>query len=117
MEFTDIINILLALVSIGFGVIGWLAPRYTMEVLDMTDGGSTMGMSEIRAASGAVFVAVGIGALILGTPEAYAMIGFVWAGGALGRVTSLVLDQRTRLKWIFFATELVVAVIALAVNL
>jgi hypothetical protein len=29
----------------------------------------------------------------------------------------LVLDKRTRLKWIFFATELVVAVIALAVNL
>ena len=113
----DFINIILALLSIGFGAIGWLAPAYTMRTLDMTDTGSTMGMSEIRAASGALFVMAGIGALILATPAAYAMIGFIWGGGAVGRATSLLLDGQTRLKWIFFACEVAVAVVALAINL
>ena len=117
MDWITYINWLLALLSIGFGAIGWLAPRYTMDTLDMTDKGSTMGLSEIRAASGALFVFAGIGALILGTPAAYAMIGFIWGGGAVGRATSLMLDGTTRLKWIFFASEVAVAVVALAINL
>ncbi|KIN61181.1 Coproporphyrinogen III oxidase [Sulfitobacter noctilucae] len=117
MALPDILNIILALLTIGFGLIGWLAPRYTMEKLDTKDTGSTMGISEVRAASGALFVLAGVGALILWTPAAFAMIGFIWGGGALGRVTSLVLDGQTRLKWIFFASEIVVAVIALSINL
>lgn len=59
----------------------------------------------------------GLGAMWLGTPAAYAMIGFIWAGGGLGRLTSLVLDGQTRLKWIFFASEVAVAAVALFTNL
>ncbi len=117
MPLADIINIALALISIGFGAFGWLAPRYTMRKVDLQDGGSTMGLSEIRAASGALFVMAGVGALILATPAAYAMIGFIWGGGALGRATSLVLDGRTRTKWVFFVSEVVVACVALGINL
>lgn len=117
MDWITYINWALALLTIGFGALGWLAPRYTMDTVDLKDTGSTMGKSEVRAASGALFVMAGVGALILATPAAYAMIGFIWAGGALGRVTSLVLDGHTRLKWIFFASEVAVAAIALALNL
>ncbi len=117
MDWITLINWALALLTIGFGAIGWLAPGYTMEKVDLRDGGSTMGTSEVRAASGALFVLAGIGALILGTPAAYAMIGFIWAGGAVGRATSLVIDGTTRLKWIFFGSEVVVAVVALWINL
>ncbi|KIN64963.1 Coproporphyrinogen III oxidase [Sulfitobacter noctilucicola] len=117
MVLTDIINVLLALLSIGFGAIGWLAPAYTMRMLDMTDTGSTMGLSEVRAASGALFVLAGIGALVLWTPAAFAMIGFIWGGGALGRLTSLIVDGSTRLKWIFFASEFAVFAVALMINL
>ncbi|MCB5197920.1 DUF4345 domain-containing protein [Loktanella sp. TSTF-M6] len=114
----DIINILLALLSIGFGVIGWLAPRYTMDVLDTaTKNDSTMGLSEVRAASGALFVGLGVGALLTGLPGAYAAIGFAWGGGAVGRLTSIVLDGPSRLKWIFFAVEAVVGVTAIVINL
>ena len=49
---TDVLNILIALTSIGLGAIGWLAPRYTMELLDMAPTRTTMGLSEVRAASG-----------------------------------------------------------------
>lgn len=117
MDIVTLINWGLALLSIGFGVLGWLMPDYTMRTLDMSDKGSTMGKSEVRAASGALFVVAGIGALILSTPSAFAMIGFIWAGGALGRLTSLIIDGTTRLKWIFFASELAVAAIALLINL
>ena len=74
----DILNITLALVSIALGAVGWLAPRYTMGALDLETAGSTMGLSEMRAASGALFIGLGLGALVIGTPSAFAMIGFAW---------------------------------------
>ena|SRR6056297_1863344 len=114
----DIINIFFALASIGLGGIGWLAPRYTMGVLDLATDGSTMGVSEIRAASGALFIGMGLGAIILGTPTAYAMVGFAWGGAAIGRVTSLALDDApTRRTWGFAVAEIVVAAVLLIINL
>jgi len=112
-----IFNLIFVALSVGLGAIGWLAPRYTMSLLGLTDGSVRgMGTSEIRAASGALFVLVGIGALIMNTPAGYAMIGFVWLGGAMGRVTSGMLEGWTQRKFGFFVTELVVGVGALAVN-
>lgn len=113
----DLLNTLLALTSIGLGLIGWLAPRYTMEVVDLTPGPSPMGPSEVRAVSGALFVGLGLGALVLGTPLAYAMIGFAWGGAAIGRLTSLIVDGQTSKKWGFFACEAIVAILALGLNL
>jgi len=114
----DLINILLACISIGLGAIGWLAPRYTMQILDMAPVGSTMGLSEIRAASGALFIGLGVGALLLGTPIGFAMVGFAWAGAAIGRLTSILADgyQNTR-KITFFVVEASVAGVLLAINL
>ncbi|WP_185962101.1 DUF4345 family protein [Palleronia caenipelagi] len=114
---TDLLNILFALLSIGFGAVGWLAPRYTMEVLDTRDEGSTMGLSEVRAASGALFVGLGLGAILIGSPVAYAMIGCAWLGGAVGRATSLILDGVLRQKVVFFVVELIVGVLAIWINL
>ena len=115
---TDLINILLALTSIGLGGFGWLAPRYTMAVLDLETAGSTMGVSEIRASSGALFIGLGLGALVLGSPTAYAMMGFAWAGAAIGRLTSIAFDAApTRRTWGFAATEIAVAALLLVINL
>jgi len=112
-----LINPALAIFSIALGLIGWLAPRYTMQVVDLLPGPGTMGPSEIRAASGALFIGLGAGALMLGTPHAYAMLGFAWGGAAIGRLTSLALDGASTRKWGFFATEAAVAVFALGLNL
>lgn len=112
----DILNIIFALLSIGLGAFGWLAPRYTMGALDLKGGTTTMGMSEVRASAGALFVGMGAGALWLGTPEAYVMLGFCWTGAAMGRLTSVILDGATRQKWTYFAVEAVVGAAAIAVN-
>ncbi|NNE86658.1 MAG: DUF4345 family protein [Silicimonas sp.] len=114
----DILNITLALTSIALGCFGWLAPRYTLETLDLETKGSTMGLSEIRASAGALFIGLGLGALYFGTPQAFAMVGFAWGGAAVGRVTSILRDQApTRKTYVFAAIEIAVAVLLLAINL
>ncbi|MEM1431393.1 MAG: DUF4345 family protein [Pseudomonadota bacterium] len=114
----ELLNPALALVSIGLGLIGWFAPRYTMDVLDLQRGQSTMGLSEMRAVSGCLFVGLGGGALLLGSAEAYLMVGCAWGGAAVGRATSLVADDApTRGTRIFFAVEAAVAALLIANNL
>jgi len=114
----DILNIVLALVSVGLGAIGWLMPRYTMKMLDLAPTHSTMGLSEIRSASGALFIGLGIGAMILNTPHAFAMVGFAWGGAAIGRLTSIVADSdASRQKVTFFVIEATVAFLLLWINL
>lgn len=113
----DLLNIAIALISIALGCFGWLAPRYTMAALDLAPKDSTMGLSEVRASVGALFVGLGLGALILGAPMAYAMIGFAWVGAAVGRLTSIVLDGQSPKKWVYFAVEAGVGGLALIANL
>ncbi len=113
----DILNIIFALASIGLGCFGWLAPRYTLATLDLDPGTSNMGPSEIRASAGALFVGMGVGALLIGGSAAYAMLGFCWCGAAMGRLTSLVLDGQSRKKWVFFLVEAGVGIPAVLLNL
>jgi hypothetical protein len=113
----DILNITFAVMSIGLGLFGWLAPGYTLATLDLHKGDSSMGPSEIRASAGALFIGLGCGALFLATPTAFAMLGFAWAGAAVGRATSLLLDGQTSKKWLFFGVEAAVALGAIVNNL
>lgn len=110
------LNLILAFVSIFFGLFGWLAPGYTMNAIGL-QATNDMGPSEIRAASGALFVALGVGALIFKTPTAFAMMGMAWGGAAVGRLTSLILDGVTRQKLIFFVVEAGFAAAAIGFNL
>ena len=99
---TDIINFTCALLTIGFGIFGFVAPRYTASVLDLAPTASTMGLSEMRASVGGLFVMAGLAAIWLGDPLAYAMIGFAFAGAALGRVLSLIFDKPPVTKVLIF---------------
>ena len=100
---TDIINIIAALLTIGFGLFGFLAPRYTASTLDLETTKSTMGLSEMRASVGGLFVILGLAAIAINQPLAYAMIGFAFVGAAMGRVLSIVLDHPPLLKALVFS--------------
>lgn len=115
---TDILNMICTLLTIGFGLFGFLAPRYTASALDLAPTASTMGLSEMRASVGGLFVVAGLAALWLTEPIAYAMIGFAFAGAALGRVVSLILDQPPLRKVLLFGgIEAALAAWFLSVNL
>ena len=102
----DAINIILALATIALGAFGLLAPRYTADVLDLDFRGSTMGMSELRASAGGLFVALGLLALLSGAPWAYGMTGVAYLGAGTGRIVSILADKPPQPKaWIFFACE------------
>jgi hypothetical protein len=114
----DILNIIAGVLTIGFGLFGMVAPRYTAGVLDLEPTSSTMGLSEMRASVGGLFVSVGAAAIWLDQPLAYAMIGFVYAGAASGRVLSLIFDAPPVQKVVVFGViEAALAVWFLAANL
>lgn len=99
---TEILNIIGALLTVGFGLFGFLAPRCTAAALDLEPTGTTMGLSEMRASVGGLFVVAGLAAIWLGEPLAYAMIGFAYAGAAMGRVLSLLFDAPPLRKVLVF---------------
>lgn len=114
----ETLNIMAALLTAGFGLFGFVAPRYTAAALDLAPTQSTMGLSEMRASVGGLFVVAGLAAIWLNEPLGYAMIGFAFAGAALGRLISLVMDKPpVRKVLVFGGIEAVLAIFFLAVNL
>jgi hypothetical protein len=115
---SDILNIVAALLTVGFGLFGFLAPRYTAAALDLAPTTSTMGLSEMRASVGGLFVVAGLASIWLNEPLGYAMIGFAFVGAALGRIVSLILDKPPVTKVLIFGgIEAALATWFLAANL
>jgi hypothetical protein len=61
-----------------------------------------MGYSELRASAGGLFVVAAIAAIWLGSPTAYAMLGFAYLGAAIGRTASLILDNPPLVRVLVF---------------
>ncbi|MGB0439810.1 MAG: DUF4345 family protein, partial [Paracoccaceae bacterium] len=100
------------------GLFGLIAPRYTAAALDLEPAGTTMGLSEMRASAGGLFVALGAFCMLSGADWAFAALGIAYAGSAVGRVTSIVLDQPPMPKaFVWFLFELLPAVWLISVNL
>lgn len=114
----SIVNYPLTIATLVFGLIGWLAPGYTMNVLELaTLEGSTLGMSEIRAASGALFVFAAGFALWQRQAIVFTVIGVMYAGAAVGRLTSIILDGSGHyISWSFLAVEVSFAVLLIGLN-
>lgn len=113
----DFLNIIAAVLTIAFGLFGFVAPRYTASALDLAPTNSTMGLSEMRASVGGLFVVAGLAAIWINQPLAYAMIGFAFVGAALGRCLSLLFDKPPVKKVLIFGgIEAILAVWFLAAN-
>lgn len=80
-----------AAINVGLGLNGLLRPAATAEFTSMSPVGK-IGVSEIRATYGGLFLALGAFALASGSPVAFRTLGWGWAGAALGRVFSIAVD-------------------------
>ncbi|MBT8411671.1 MAG: DUF4345 family protein [Octadecabacter sp.] len=98
----ELINPAIALLTILFGGFAFLAPRYTADALDLETTTSTMGLSELRAGSGGLFVVMGLWCLLTGDPQAYFALGVAYAGAGLGRAVSIALDKPPLKKALVF---------------
>jgi hypothetical protein len=66
--------------------------------------------TEVSAASGCLFVGLGASALILNEPLGWMVVGFAYAGAAIGRITSIFRDNAaSRKSWTFFGCEAALA--------
>lgn len=118
MTVIDYVNFAVALTTIGLGLIGWLATRWTMSALDMQAGPSNMAYTEVSGVSGCLFVGMGLGVMILNDPVAWVILGAAYGGAAVGRVTSILRDDAGfRKSWTFFATEAALAAWLILANL
>ena len=63
-----------------------------------------MGLSELRASVGGLFVVSGIVAIMLDNSMSYVMLGVAYSGAALGRFVSLAIDSPPVKKTISFAS-------------
>lgn len=113
----DFLNIAAAVLTIAFGAFGFLAPRFTLDALDLKPTDSNMGLSEMRASVGGLFVITGLFALMVPQAVVFAMLGVAYSGAALGRLISLMLDSPPRGKLlVFFGIEAALAGWLLAAN-
>ncbi len=116
----EIVNIILAVATIGFGAIALFWPSYAMGALKLaTVGSETDGMSEIRAASGGAFVGTGLLAIAFAqfSPVAWVMLGAHYLGAGVGRITSIARDGSGSTKmWAFFAIEALFAAWLIGMN-
>lgn len=74
------------------GVLGLLWPRTVSRVIGMHIPGR-LGLSEVRATYGGLFIGAGLAVTLIGNRDAALVLGAAWAGAFIGRVVSFVIDR------------------------
>jgi hypothetical protein len=111
-------NIIVLVATILAGGFALVKPAATMRALQLSNDGGTAGMSELRAASGGLFVAISIAALLIDNAWPAVMVGVAYVGAGTGRLTSILLDKSGSVKiWLFFAWEALFALWLLVANI
>lgn len=118
MDFVEILQIIMAVASILFGVASLARPQVVAAAVGFVLP-QAQGVSEIRINWGGVYIGLGIGAIVLGTlndmPGAYQVFGFGYAGASLVRVIEVVLNRSliSRTFLIILGFEVVSAIVFL----
>lgn len=103
-----------ALITLAFGGLALFAPGRAAKVASISPVGR-VGLSDIRATHGGLFVALAATALIAQERALFAVVGAAWAGAAAGRLLSFWRDQsREQRNLAMLALELFVAYLLVA---
>jgi len=87
----NILKIIAAIGTIVTGLVSLIRPESVTGFTGLSPRGPR-GITEIRAVLGGFFVALGALPLILGTPEAYRMLGITYLVVAAVRMASMAID-------------------------
>ena len=105
MDVVQTLKIVAAIGTIAAGATSIVLPR-SAESFTGLSAVSPRGVSEIRAVLGALFVGLGVAALLFRSPDAYRTLGIGYAAVAAVRVASIALDRAsTSSNWISFVSE------------
>jgi hypothetical protein len=111
MTILQVLKILLAVGTIATGLVSLVRPRAVMGFTGLVVTGAR-GITEIRAVLGGGFIGLGLAPLVLGTPEAYQVLGITYLVIFLARLAGVVLDRSFELSnWISLAFEIVAGII------
>jgi hypothetical protein len=86
-----------ALITLALGVMGLISPASAAAFTSMEPRGA-MGISEIRATYGGLFIGLGAIALLQQSPLVFTAVGVAWVGAALGRLVSVLVDRNWTAK-------------------
>lgn len=81
-----------AVISVIGGILGLLLPRRVGSVIGLALPAS-LGVSEVRATYGGLFLGAGIAVLVLGSSDAALVLGMAWSGAFAARAISTVVDR------------------------
>lgn len=114
MELAALLHNLGAVVTLGLGANGLLRPHATSRFVHLSPA-DAMGVSELRATYGGLFLAMGAFALLAQDWVAFTLLGAAWLGAALGRLISIALgESRDKLNFggVLFESALAIALLA-----
>ncbi|MEM8539506.1 MAG: DUF4345 family protein [Pseudomonadota bacterium] len=100
-----------AVVTIGFGIICFFAPKTTYKILRLrTEEGVPEALSESRGTMAGFYLGVGILAILFSQPLLWLALGAGWAFTVLGRFVSIIFDRgNTMFNWISISIEAALA--------
>lgn len=88
----ELIPLIGAVCTMALGVAGLVAPQSVGRLIGIAPGGK-LGLSEIRATYGGLFIGLGAACLWLQQPEVYGAVGLAWLLAAVSRTASMLLDR------------------------
>lgn len=81
-----------AWVTLALGVFGLLAPMHAARLVGLTPR-DRLGLSELRATYGGLFIGLGLACLIWPSAVAFGVAALAWLGAGLARLMSIAVDR------------------------
>jgi hypothetical protein len=81
-----------AWLTLALGMFGLLAPMHAARLVGLTPR-DRLGVSELRATYGGLFIGLGLACLVWPSPTTFIAAAMAWTGAGLARLLSIAVDR------------------------